>query len=155
METRSTLPLLVLLLGLALAAGCGIDSAPLPAVARTPVEQLIGERSFRVGDVDVVEQVFLTNADRSQVFHLRARVTNLGSDLSEVRYELLLARERQVFARVPSVPPELELAPPEVAATQQLGTLHSSQTAVVSLSAREFGNVRVVASGRLVPGAAP
>jgi len=131
---------------LALAAGCGIDDAPVARPLRQDVELLIDERSYVQSDVEISEQVYLTNADRSQVYHLRARLTNLGADRPGTRYELLFARERDRIGGT------IEQLPPVVVATQELGTLFSSQTAIVSLEAREFGGTRVRPLGRLVFG---
>ena len=155
MELRSPFRNLVLIALVAAVAGCGIDHAPLPIPPRGEIEELIEERSFRTGEVEITEQIFLTNADRSQVFHLRAQLTNLGPDIEGARYELLIAREKQIFSQLPQLVPRFELAPPEVADTQQLGTLHSSQTALVSLTAREFGAVRVQAAGRFATTTSP
>lgn len=139
---------------LALAVGCGIEDTPITGL-RTPVETLLQERTFREGDVDVVEEVYLTQADQTQIFHLRAKLTNLGADLEGARYELVLQREIDVYQRVPSrlptpTPTPIELSDPEVMATQELGTLFSGQVTSVSLSTREYGPTRLRASGRLV-----
>jgi hypothetical protein len=138
---------------LALAAGCGVDNPPLVGL-RTPVTTLFGERTFRQGDVEVVEAITLTSADQSQVFHLRARLTNLGVDLPGARYELVFQRKKDVFQEIPSrlptpTPVPITLTEPVVKATQILGTLFAGQSTTISLSAKEYGSTRIQASGRL------
>ena len=136
---------------LGLVVGCGIEDAPLAQPFQTSVETLTAERSFRQGDVLVEEQVFLTNADRAQVFRLRARLTNIGPDLQGVRYEMVVQRVIDQFTRIqnPNETPPVTLGEAEVVATKRIGTLHASQEVVVTLDAREFGEVRVQVYGQV------
>lgn len=142
--------------GVGLVVGCGIDDAPLSQPFRTSVESLQNERSFRQGDVLVEEQVFRTNADRAQVFRLRARLTNIGPDLAGARYEMVIQRVTEQFTRVqnPNYPQPTTLGEARVVATQQIGTLHASQEMIIDLDAREYGDIRVQVYGRVATEAA-
>jgi hypothetical protein len=137
--------------GVGLVVGCGIEDAPLAQPFQTSVETLTAERTFRQGDVLVEEQVFLTNADRAQVYRLRARLTNIGPDLEGVRYEMVSQRVLDQFVKVRNVnePAPVTLGEARVVDVQELGTLHSSQETIVTLEAREFGELRVQVYGRV------
>ncbi len=125
------------------AFGCGIDEAPQVFPQFPETESLLSSRSFQAGDVEVEEQVFRTNSTRSTTYTVRARLTNLGQDIPEARYQLVFERERD------NVLGGIEYQPPVVVDEESLGTLHSSQTAVVSLQSEEFGSVRVRVKGQL------
>lgn len=142
--------------GVGLVVGCGIEEAPFAQPLQAEVQTLTAERSFRQGDVLVEEQVFLTNADRAQVYRLRARLTNIGPDLAGVRYEMVSQRVSDQFVRNrnDNAPSPVVLGEAQVVATKEIGELHASQEFVVTLDAREFGDVRVQVYGRVATAAA-
>ena len=143
--TRAQVPYLLAVLIFAAAAGCGIDDPRAP-LAVGGLTTLLFERTFSQGDLEISEQVLVTNLDIGTNFHLNATVLNLGPDLPNARFEMLTQRQLDVFGG------GTELRPPEVVAIQDLGTLHSSQTQGVALEHRELGFTRILISGRVVSG---